>query len=239
MRRTRVRSAGDGKQRRTGRPPRLSREAVVAATAAVVAREGIQRLTIRRVADELHSSPMAIYRHVRDKDQLVVLLLDKLVNELEHPAMPSDPRERVLVAFQVIRNGLAHHPWVVDILTAGDLMAPAVLNLMEDILAGLVACGLSVEQAASAYRRLWRFTVGELVIRHATSERSRQLTRPPFQLTVLETAEARHLPTLASARQYWARPRVEDTYAEDLAALVDGLLATASTGAGAAARNID
>jgi AcrR family transcriptional regulator len=232
-------TSGDDKAKRAGRPPRLSREAVVAATAAVVARDGIQRLTIRRVADELHSSPMAIYRHVRDKDHLIVLLLDKLVTDLEAPPMPNDPRERVLLAFQVIRNGLAQHPWVVDILTAGDLMAPAVLGLMEDILAGLVACGLSVEQAASAYRRLWRFTVGELMIRHASSVRSRQLTRTPFQLTVLETADARELPTLASARPFWARPRVEDTYAEDLAALVDGLLATAAASAGTAARHID
>jgi AcrR family transcriptional regulator len=210
---------------RSGRPPRLSQAAIVDAAAAVIAREGMARFTIQRLADELHSSPMAIYRHARDKDHLIVLLLDKLVRDLPQPEMPNDPRERVLLAFQVIHDGLLQHPWVVEILSAGDLMAPAVLWLMEEIVAGFVALGLSLEQAAAAYRMLWRFTVGDLVIRDATARRTRQLGRQPFQLSVLEGAPPRELPTLAAASQYWASARGRDTYAEDLAELVGGLLA--------------
>jgi AcrR family transcriptional regulator len=210
---------------KTGRPPRLSQELIVSAAAAVIAREGMQRFTVQRLADELHSSPMAIYRHVRDKDHLIVLLLDKLVRDLPQPDMPADPRDRVLLAFQVMRDGLAQHPWVVEILSAGDLMAPAVLWLIEEILAGCVACGLSLEQAAAAYRMLWRFTVGEMVIRDATARRTRQLGRQPFLLRVLEDAPARELPNLAAASQYWIAARGRDTYAEDLKELVDGLLA--------------
>jgi len=210
---------------KAGRPPRLSQELIVTAAAAVIAREGMARFTIQRLADELHSSPMAIYRHVRDKDHLIVLVLDKLVRDLPQPDMPADPRDRVLLAFHVIRDGLMQHPWVVEILSAGDLMAPAVLWLMEAIVSGFVACGLSLEQAAAAYRMLWRFTVGDLVIRDATARRTRQLNRQPFQLAVLEGAPAHELPTLAAARQYWSSARARDTYAEDLRQLVDGLLA--------------
>ena len=195
------------------------------AAAAVIAREGMDRFTIQRLADELHSSPMAIYRHVRDKDHLIVLLLDKLVRDLPQPDMPADPRQRVLLAFQVMHDGLVQHPWVVEILSAGDLMAPAVLWLMEEIVAGFVACGLSLEQAAAGYRMLWRFTVGDLVIRDATARRTRALGRQPFLLSVLEGAPAHQLPALAAARQYWTEARSRDTYAEDLAELVDGLLA--------------
>src|SRR3979409_2578214 len=104
---------------RLGRPPRLSQAALVDAAAAVIAREGMDRFTIQRLADELHSSPMAIYRHVRDKDHLIVLLLDKLVRDLPQPEMPNDPRQRVLLAFQVIHDGLLQQPWVVEILSAG------------------------------------------------------------------------------------------------------------------------
>jgi AcrR family transcriptional regulator len=208
-----------------GRPPRLSQELIVQAAATVIAREGMHRFTIQRLADELRSSPMAIYRHVRDKDHLIVLLLDKLVRELPQPEMPADPRARVLLAFQVIHDGLMQHPWVVEILSAGDLMAPAVLWLMEEIVAGLVACGLSQPQAAATYRMLWRFTVGEVVIRDATARRTRQLGRQPFQLSVLEGAPAQDLPALAAARQYWTAARGRDTYADDLHDLVDGVLA--------------
>ena len=49
-----------------GRPARLSRESVVDAAEAIVSQEGIDALTMRRLASELGSSPMALYRHVRD-----------------------------------------------------------------------------------------------------------------------------------------------------------------------------
>jgi hypothetical protein len=124
-----------------------------------------------------------------------------------------------------MHDGLVQHPWVVEILSAGDLMAPAVLWLMEEIVAGFVACGLSMQQAAAAYRMLWRFTVGDLVIRDATARRTRALGRQPFLLSVLEGAPAHELPALAAARQYWTEARSRDTYADDLAQLVDGLLA--------------
>jgi uncharacterized glyoxalase superfamily protein PhnB len=48
-----------------GRPARLSRDALVDAAEAIVAREGIEALTMRRLADDLGSSPMGLYRHVR------------------------------------------------------------------------------------------------------------------------------------------------------------------------------
>src|SRR5260370_36009356 len=100
---------------RAGRPARLSQELIVQAAAAVIAREGMDRFTIQRLADELHSSPMAIYRHVRDKDHLIVLLLDKLVRDLPQPDMPADPRQRVLLPFQAVHDGLLHTPLGVGI----------------------------------------------------------------------------------------------------------------------------
>ena len=81
---------------RRGRPPRLSRPAIVAAAQAVVERDGVEALTMRRVAEELGASPMALYRHVRGKDELLVLLLDELAAALARPDMPAEPRERVL-----------------------------------------------------------------------------------------------------------------------------------------------
>jgi AcrR family transcriptional regulator len=140
---------------------------VVDAAAAVVDRDGIDGLTMRRVAEELDSSPMALYRHVRDKDELLVALLDRLVERLPRPDLPEDPRDRILVAFGVIHDGLAASPWVVGLLAAGDLMAPSMAWLIEEIHAGLVACGLPAERAVAAYRALWQFTIGELTIRDA------------------------------------------------------------------------
>ncbi|HEY7202292.1 MAG TPA: TetR/AcrR family transcriptional regulator, partial [Candidatus Dormibacteraeota bacterium] len=173
-----------------GRPPRLSRDAIVTAAEAIVARDGIDALTMRRVARELRSSPMALYRHVRDKDELLVLLLDRLVDQLPRPALPDDPRARLVTLWRLLHDGLDRDPWVVEVLVKGHLMARSVLWVMEEILAAFVAAGLTHRQAVAAYRATWQFTVGALTIRHGLAKTATS-DRPRFQMSVVTGADAR------------------------------------------------
>jgi AcrR family transcriptional regulator len=209
---------------RPGRPPRLSQDAVIAAARTIVERDGVQALTMRAVAREVRSSPMSLYRHVRDKDEMLVLLLDQLASELPRPRLAREPRRRLLEACHAMRDGLAQHPWVVDVLAQGDLIAPSILWLMEEIVAGFLALGLSEAQAADGYRVIWQFTVGDLIVRRGI-ERVSALGRPPFVLTVLTSVQPDEHPALAALAPHWAAARGRDTYDIGIAALVDGLLA--------------
>ena len=182
---------------------------------------------MRRVADALGSSPMAIYRHVRDKDELLVALLDRLAAELPRPVLPREPRARLFASCRLMRDGLAEYPWIVDILAQGDLIAPAILWLVEEIVASLVACGLSPAQAADGYRAVWQFTVGELIVRRGL-DRLATLDRPPYVLEVLRGVDPEELPTLARLARHWGPAREGDSYDLGLRALVDGLLAGAA-----------
>lgn len=210
-------------ERRRGRPPRLSREAVTDAARTIVEREGIDALTMRRVARELGSSPMAIYRHVRDKDELLVALLDRLAAELPRPRFSAQPRERLQQACRVIHDGLAQYDWVVDVLAEGDLIAPQILWVLEEIVAALMACGLSEREAAEGYRAIWQFTVGELITRRGI-QRTAALGRPPFVIGVLMGVDPDQLPALASLAPYWTPARGRDAYDIGLTALLEGLL---------------
>jgi AcrR family transcriptional regulator len=212
----------DQPRRRAGRPARLSRDAVVAAALTIVDREGIEALTMRRVARELESSPMAIYRHVRDKDQLLVLMLDRLAATVAVPPLDPAPRTRLQQACRAMRDGLARYPWVLDVLAEGDLIAPAILWLVEEIVAGFIACGLTEAEAVDGYRAVWQFTVGELIIRRGL-DRTAALGRPPFVLQVLTNVDPEELPTLAAVSDQWRPTRSKDSYDIGLAALVDGL----------------
>ncbi len=214
---------------RPGRPPRLSRAAIVSAAGDVVARDGIEALTMRRVADELDSSPMSIYRHVRDKDELLVLLLDRLAAELPPPVLPGEPRARLHAACRTMRDGLAEHQWIVDVLAGGDLIAPSILWLMEEILAGFIACGLTPVAATRAYRAVWQFTVGELMIRRGLDQVA-TLGRAPFVVEVLTHVDPEELPTLAAVAPLWASARAEDSYDAGLRAILAGLLADPASG---------
>jgi AcrR family transcriptional regulator len=197
---------------------------IVDAAESVVAAGGIDALTMRRVASELDASPMAIYRHVADKDELLVLLLDRLAAELPRPPLPADPRERVLAACRVMRHGLAQYPWVVEVLAGGDLIAPSILWLIEEIVAGLHACGLSRARCADGYRAIWQYTVGSLSVQRGIDEVA-QLERPPYVIGVLTSVDPEQLPALAALAPHWAEARERDSYELGLVPLVDGLLA--------------
>lgn len=209
--------------RRTGRPARLSRQAVIAAARGIIEEDGIEALTMRRVARELGSSPMALYRHVRDKDELLVLLLDQLAAELPRPHFSREPRRRLQQVCRVIHDGLAEHGWVVDVLAQGDLIAPSILWLVEELVSALVALGCSEQQAADGYRAIWQFTVGELIIRRGI-ERTAALGRVPFVIQALTNVDPKQLPTLAALAAQWAPARQRDSYDIGLTALVNGLI---------------
>jgi AcrR family transcriptional regulator len=212
---------------RPGRPAGLSRDAILTRARSIIERDGIDALTMRRLAEELDCSAMSIYRHVRDKDHLLVLLLDRLAADVRRPRLPREPRARLVKASRAMRDGLAQYPWVVDVLAQGDLIAPSILWLIEEITAGFIDCGLTEAEAADGYRAIWQFTVGELIVRRGI-DRVAKLGRPPYVLEVLTSVDPQRLPTLAALAPQWARARGQDSYAIGLGALIDGLIARSS-----------
>ena len=76
-------------ERPSGRKRSLDRAAVVEAALRVLDAEGLDAVTIRRVAQELGTSGTALYTYVRDKDELVDLLLDRVIGEVDISAIPA------------------------------------------------------------------------------------------------------------------------------------------------------
>ncbi|MEU6450080.1 TetR/AcrR family transcriptional regulator [Streptomyces sp. NPDC046979] len=208
-----------------GRPPRISREEVVGTARRIVDADGVDRLTMRRLATEIGSTPMALYHHVRNKEELLVLLLDDYAaRTLHRPELPSEPRERVVVGAAAIHEALAACPWIVEVLTADDLLSTSALWFVEQIVDGLVACGLSPERAVHGYRAIWYYTAGEIVVRTTAARRRTGDGRPTYREQVFDGLDANELPRLAEVAGRWASLTAEDTYLDGLRALVNGLL---------------
>lgn len=188
--------------------------------------EGIEALTMRRLAVEVGTSTVTLYRHIDDKNELLVLLLDRMTARRARPALPEDPRERLLVLWREMHDGLARHPWIVEVLAAGNLMAREALSVLEDIDSAFAACGLSPERVATAWRVTWEFTVGELTMRHGRHNPAYYPTSAfgPFQLQLISSADPERFPALAATAPYTVRARSADTYAVDVATVLDGVL---------------
>jgi AcrR family transcriptional regulator len=236
-------SEGAAKPGRRGRPPRLTRAEIVSAARRVLEREGVGALTMRRVAREVGSAPMGLYHHVADKDELLLALLEEEAASLEPPPLPADPRARIVTVARFLRDVLDERPWVLQAIRPGERFGPGALPLVEEILAGFVACGLTPERAALAYRALWFQITGELTVRHARTRiappAGAEQPRPAageadaapadgshgFAEATMRALDPQQMPLLSALGERWWQ--LADSYdpSAALAALVDGLIA--------------
>lgn len=100
------------------RKPRFSRDKIAAAAVRIADAEGIEAVSMRRVAAELGAGTMTLYHYVSTKSELFALLTDAVIGENIVPAdeMPEEWKAAVTVIARRTRAALSRHPWVYDIV---------------------------------------------------------------------------------------------------------------------------
>lgn len=117
----------------------------------VLDREGASGLTMRRVADELGCGAGALYWHVENKEQLVQLLFDRVIEELPQPTPdPRRWREQLKQAARDARAVLQRHPGIAQLSLGRIPLGPNALRYLEWQLAVLRAGGLPDQVVALA-----------------------------------------------------------------------------------------
>ena len=140
----------------------LSRERVLRAAVALADEGGAEPLSMRRLARELGVVPMALYKHVANKDEMLDGMVDVVVGEIDPPAGDTDwktaIRQRVLSA----RRALLRHPWASRVLESRTNPTPTVLAYMDSMIGMFRAGGFSVDLTHHAIHvmgsRLFGFT---------------------------------------------------------------------------------
>ncbi|MEN3536781.1 helix-turn-helix domain-containing protein [Microbispora sp. ZYX-F-249] len=214
---------------RTGRPPLTSRTQIVAAARRLIDRDGWEKLTIRRLAAELGIGATTLYHHIRDKDDLLVLLLNHYVDQLERPLLPAEPRERIVAAAIALHDALAAWPWAAEVLTSDGfvgLLDESALWMVEAIVAGAHDHGCTSVQAVDLFRGIWYYTVGEILVRAHSARRP--VVDERHREALFSGLDASRVPHLAAIGDQWPALAARDTYPQGLRALVDGLLARAA-----------
>ncbi|QJT03549.1 TetR/AcrR family transcriptional regulator [Streptomyces asoensis] len=211
-------------KRAVGRPPRIEKRQIVDVARRIIQAEGVGALSMRRVAKEVGATPMALYHHVRDKDELLMLTLSGMAETFERPPLPEHPRDRVLATAVHMHAILSEVDWVVDVLSLGDLTDKGALWMPEEIIDSAIACGLSPEAAIHAYRTIWYVVHGALVFRRADARRAADPARKPFFPALITPDDAGELPRLSALAGRWEEVTGDYDVAAQLAAVVDGLL---------------
>ena len=129
----------------------LTRDAIVDAAFMLLERDGIQGLSMRRLAQELGAGAASLYWHVGDKEELLSLLLDRIVGENEVPEPdPENWQERLVEMARASRRLFSHHRDSARLSMGRIPMGPNSLPVMERTLAVLAASGLPPRVVALA-----------------------------------------------------------------------------------------
>jgi AcrR family transcriptional regulator len=207
--------------RRSARPP-LDRDQIVAAALRIVDAEGIDALSLRRLADALGVTAMSIYWHVRDKAELLELVGHAVLAEVEIPPVRGDWREQLRDVHVAMIGALQRHPNTVDILIGRARFGAGGLALFERILASLLGAGFSTEAAFDAYSSLYLFTLGFMATSNRTPE-FREIQREGL-LYMLTLPEDR-FPSIRAVAPVIGRRSMEDQFAIALDIQIEGIAA--------------
>jgi AcrR family transcriptional regulator len=128
----------------------LSRERVLRAAIELADRDGIEALSMRKLGQELRVDAMAMYRHVRSKDDLLDGVVEVIVGEIERPLADEDWKASLRQQAMAARRVMLRHPWARRVLEERGTSGPASLAHIEAVLATLLGAGFSMEVAHHA-----------------------------------------------------------------------------------------
>ena len=133
-----------------GPKPALSLPRIVDAAVRIADTEGLNAVSMGRVAAELGAAPMSLYRHVSAKDELLRLMVDAAWGDSPGPPAPGEGWRAGLSRWAwALRDGARRHPWVVRIPISGLPILPRETAWFEAALACMGGTGLTEPRKAS------------------------------------------------------------------------------------------
>jgi AcrR family transcriptional regulator len=152
---------------------RLSREVIVDAYLRVAEAEGTGDISLRRLGSELGVDPTAVYRHFRDKDEILAVASDRLLQEATEDFAPhGDWREDLRALLLALRRAYLAHPNALMALQLSPAALPHGAGIAERCLGFLRQAGLTGAEAGLALEALEDYTVGAGVIEARDSAKS-------------------------------------------------------------------
>jgi len=142
----------------------LSRDRIVERAIAIADAEGIEAVSMRRIASDLGATPMALYNHVANKDELMNGIAGQLLKEIDVSALdPTDWAKAVKIGYTEFRRVLLRHPNLLPVLQRKTEMSPDAMRPIELAMSILQGAGFSPAEALQAHWTLSGFAMGHVL----------------------------------------------------------------------------
>ena len=149
-------------EERSSGPRPLSREAIVAAAIEIADADGLEAVSIRRLATKLDARPMSLYSHIGRKGDLVDLMVDEVMAGAIIPGGPptDDWREALRQIAQRTRESTRAHPWMIAAAFHRPFLGPNTLCHIDQSLAAVSQLPLSPERKRAVLLAVDTYTLG-------------------------------------------------------------------------------
>jgi TetR/AcrR family transcriptional regulator, tetracycline repressor protein len=213
--------------RGAGQRAGLSRALVLTAARRIADEEGVDRLTMRRLAAELGVLPNALYTYVPDKEALLDALLDDLLGDVDagDPA-EGDWRDGLARVMDSSRRLLLAHPQLAPVFLARPGMGPNAARLGEITFELLRRGGVEGERAVEAFRVLLIYALGFAAFQAPRRQRDSAARAQEVEATFAALPEDR-FPRMRRIAGPLAAPTTDGHFHTGLRWLLDGIAAEA------------
>lgn len=146
---------------------RLSRQRILDAALSLVESDGLEALSMRRLAEALDVWPMSLYRHFQDKEDLVAAVADAAVGRIVTPTQQAPWTEQMRQLLTQAKGIFERHPGT---LRPGDDGQPAAARVHTAGLAILKRAGVNGDDCDSAWQALLAYTAGAAALSSTPEE---------------------------------------------------------------------
>ncbi|WP_424981581.1 TetR/AcrR family transcriptional regulator [Maritalea sp. S77] len=194
---------------------KLSRKLIVEKALSIVRGEGLNALTMRRVATDLNTGAMSLYRHVSDRDDLLLSMMDHVATGIEQPTKQSDHRAEILAIMLTLHRTFRDDPWVVNVLLFEGRGSLKILPLLERLFSALAQLGCDTRLAIEYYSLLINYAYGENLSHQTKTERWR----------AQEDLNGQTFADYPSTKEVFEAERVsfEETFERNIKRIIEGI----------------
>ncbi|MGH3417880.1 MAG: TetR/AcrR family transcriptional regulator [Actinocrinis sp.] len=180
-----------------GRPAERSRDQITAAALDLADREGLDAVSMRRVAAGLGTGAASLYRYVANRDDLLDLMVDATAAEYDLPPLTGDWTAGLLAIAGQARGIMLRHPWLPELVVKRPALGPHAVDVLEYALGALSA------HPAAPSRKLEAFALLNALVAAAAQT----------ELSVTRPAAARQVEYLTHVAAAGTHPRIAELFA--------------------------
>ena len=170
-----------GQQAKAPQRVPLGRDRVLQAAVALADRAGFESFSMRKLAEELDTAPMSLYRHVANKEDLLDGMIDIVFGEIESPPPGTEWKAEMRQRAIATRAALSRHRWANGLMESRTSPGPANARYHNAFMGCLREAGFPFRRAVHAYNAVQSYTYGfalqEMHLSFETPEESAELAR--------------------------------------------------------------